>query len=118
MDSSQENMAFPTTPGRPTVRLCGGSTCEIDWTPDARSLVVRTSAIGSPPRSRTFVVALRAGETLPPLPSDGIESESDLAGLRISRVVDGFVYPADTAPTVAFVRTTTTRNIYRVPLRP
>jgi serine/threonine protein kinase len=114
--SSQENVAFPTTPGGSPVRLCGGATCEVDWTPDAKSLVLRLGKSGSALGGRTFVIGLRSGETLPRLPPEGITSDADLAGLQVSRVVDGAVYPADTAPLVAFVRSTTERNIYRLPL--
>jgi hypothetical protein len=113
-DSSQETVAFPTS-GGPGRRLCG-TTCEIDWTPNANSLVVRLGRSGSPLLTRTIVIALRPGETLPRLPAHGIESEADLDGLRISQVVDGPVYPADVAPLIAFVRSTTERNIYRIPL--
>jgi hypothetical protein len=68
------------------------------------------------PLTRTFVVALPAGKTLPRLPRRGIRSAADLAGLRVSQVADGEVYPSGLAPLVAFVRGTTQRNIYRVPL--
>jgi serine/threonine protein kinase len=114
-DSTQENLAFPTTPGAPPVRLCPME-CEVDWTPNGKSLVVRLAATGSPFVARTFIVPLRPGETLPHLPPYGIRSEADLAGVRISHVVDGSVYPADEAPLVAFVRSTTERNIYRIPV--
>ena len=115
-DSTQENLAFPTTPGGPPVRLCG-MTCEVDWTRDAKALIVRLGTQSSPLAARTFIVALRPGEMLPPLPSHGIRSEADLAGVRISRVVEGFAYPAGLTPLVAFVRSTAERNIYRIRLR-
>ena len=114
VDSSQENLAFPTR-GGPPVRLCR-TACEVDWTANAKSLVVRLGGSDMPSGARTFVIALRPGETLPRLPPLGIRSEADLAGLHISQVVDGSVYPADAAPLVAFVRSTTQRNIYRIPL--
>ena len=113
-DSSQETVAFPTS-GGPPLRLCG-TTCEVDWTPNAKSLVVRLGKTGSPLLARTFVIALRPGETLPRLPPHGIRSEADLGGLHISQVVDGPVYPSDVPPLVVFARSTTERNIYRIPL--
>jgi serine/threonine protein kinase len=115
-ESSQENVAFPTTPGRLPVRLCGGATCEVDWTPNGKSLVVRLGNTGSAVVGRTFVIGLRPGETLPRLPPRGITSEADLVGLRILQAADRAVYPADVAPLIAFVRSTTERNIYRIPL--
>jgi hypothetical protein len=114
-DSSQENVALPTTPGRPPVRLCGGVACEVDWTPSGTSLVIRMNP-GAPSRARTFVLALGPDEALPRFPPHGIESEADLAGLRVVQAVDGFVYPSDEAPVVAFVRSATERNIYRIPV--
>jgi hypothetical protein len=67
-------------------------------------------------RARTFVMALRPGETLPPLPPSGIRTEADLAGLRVSHAVDDWIYPSNVADLVAFVRSTTKRNIYRIPV--
>ena len=112
MDSSQENVAFPTTPHAQPVRLCPME-CEVDWTPNAKSLVLRLGSIG---HARTFIVPLVPGETLPHFPPHGIQTDADLAALRISHVMDGSVYPADVAPRVAFVRSATQRNIYRVPV--
>jgi hypothetical protein len=114
IDSSQENLAFPTAGGKPPVLVC--SVCEVDWTPDAKSLVIRLGDRDASQGARTFVVALQPGETLPRFPAHGIRTQADLAGLRISQTLNGFAYPGDTAPQAAFVRSTTERNIYRVPL--
>jgi hypothetical protein len=114
IDSSQENVAFPTSPGRSPVLLC--RVCELDWTSNAKSLVVRLGEKEASQSARTFVLALGPGETLPHLPPHGIRSQVDLAGLRVSYTLNGFVYPADTAARVAFVRSTTERNIFRVEL--
>jgi hypothetical protein len=114
IDSSQENLAFPTSPGRSPVLLC--RVCEVDWTANAKSLVVRLGDRETSQSARTFVLTLRPGETLPHFPLHGIRSQADLAGLRVSHTLDGFVYPADAAPRVAFVRSTTERNIFRVQL--
>ncbi len=112
-DTSQENLAFPTAGGVP-VRVCG--VCEVDWTPDGKSLVIRLNESGSSSHTRTFVIALRPGETLPALPSSGIRSEKDLAGLPVSQIAEDGVYPADASGLVAFVRSTTERNIYQIPV--
>jgi serine/threonine protein kinase len=112
-DTSQENLAFPTAGGAP-VRLC--AVCEVDWTPDGKSLVIRLRESSSSSHTRTFVIALRHGETLPALPSSGIQSENDLAGLPVSQTAEDAVYPADASGLVAFVRSTTERNIYRIPV--
>jgi serine/threonine protein kinase/Tol biopolymer transport system component len=114
IDSSQENLAFPTSPGRSPVLLC--RVCEVDWTANATSLVVRLGDRETSQSARTVVLALGPGETLPHLPPHGIRSQADLAGLRVSHTLKGFVYPADAQSRVAFVRSTTERNIFRVRL--
>jgi len=113
-DSSQENVAFSTS-GQPPVRLCA-TACEVGWTADAKSLVVRLGGDGSHAVARTFVVALGSAGTLPQWPPLGIRSQADLSGFHVSQVVDGSAYPEGTTGLVAFVRRTTQRNIYRVPL--
>ena len=113
-DSSQDTVAFSTR-GGPPVRLCG-TACEVAWTPNGKSLVIRLRNSGSALPDRTLLIALRPGETLPPFPPHGIRTEADIAGFRVSQVIDGAVYPADVAPLVAFVRSTTERNIYRIGL--
>jgi Tol biopolymer transport system component len=113
-DSRQENVAFPTSGDAPPVRLCGGPACDVDWTPNGTSLVIRLGGTGR--ATQTFVVALAAGQTLPQLPLHGVESAADLAGLRVSRVVDAAVYPSDEPALVVSVRSAAQRNIYRVPV--
>ena len=111
--TSQVNVAFPVD-GKSPVLLC--DTCEIDWTPNAVSLIVRLSTADLSVPSRTFVVALRPGQMLPRLPAAGIRSRADLTGLRISQEMDGLVYPNSQPPVYAVVRERTERNIYRIPL--
>jgi eukaryotic-like serine/threonine-protein kinase len=104
------NVAFPAS-GGPPVRLCDD--CEVDWTPDEKSLVVR---IGPRANARTVVIALDAGTTLPSWPEGGIRSVKDLSGLTIVRDMQGWMYPSQTPSSSVFSRTTTERNIHRVPL--
>jgi Tol biopolymer transport system component len=112
-DSTQENLAFSTR-GEPTIRLCD-AVCEIDWTPDATALVLRVGGEAWL-RRRTFVIALKPGEVLPPFPTNGVRSEADVAGFPVSEVVEGAAYPRGAARAVAFVRSATQRNIFRIPL--
>ena len=111
--TNQVNIAFPAN-GTSPVRLC--DTCEIDWTPDAASLIVRLSSADLSVPSRTFVVALAPGQMLPRLPAAGIRSRADLIDSRISQEMDGLVYPSAKPSEYAVVRGKTERNIYRVPL--
>jgi eukaryotic-like serine/threonine-protein kinase len=113
-DGNHANVAFPTAGGSP-VRLCDNS-CRVDWTPDGKSLVIRFGVASSAPPSKTVVVTLESGMTLPPWPSRGIRSPADLGNLRITREIDGWVYPSDTGTAYVFTRSTTQRNIHRVPL--
>jgi hypothetical protein len=111
--SNQMNLAFPANGGSP-VLLC--DTCEVDWTPDATALIVRLTSADPSVSATTFVVTLRRGAMLPSLPVRGIRSKADLAGLQVSREVDGLVYPGNSGPLYAAVRSRTARNIYRVSL--
>jgi serine/threonine protein kinase len=111
--TNQVNLAFPSRGGPPTL-LC--DTCEIDWTPNARSLIIRLRHEDLSEPSRTFIVALSSGEMLPPLPAHGIRSTADLKTLRVIGDEEGLVYPADAIPSYAVVRERTERNIYRIPL--
>jgi eukaryotic-like serine/threonine-protein kinase len=110
--SSQTNVAFPTAGGS-AVPVCDA--CIIDWTPSTRSLIVR---LGDERQSgRTFVIGLKTPGTLPRLPSGGMHTRSDVAGLALAHSLDGSVYPgSDEVPQYAFQRSTVQRNIYRVPL--
>jgi serine/threonine protein kinase/WD40 repeat protein len=111
--SQQTTLAFPASDGLP-VPVC--ETCELDWTPTGRSLIVRLNGVGQRSAGRTFVLGLVPGHALPQLPAHGIRSETDLAGLPISQTLEGFVYPGATPSAYAFMRRTIVRNIYRVPL--
>ena len=113
-DATQENLAF-SMQGEQMIRLCGAA-CEVDWTSDGTSLVLRAGAGLWSERGRTFLIALRPGEMLPRIPPEGLRSEADLIGLRVSQVVEGAAFPQGVGRAVAFVRNTTQRNVFRVPL--
>jgi hypothetical protein len=113
-DSTQENLAFSMR-RKQTIRLCGAA-CEVDWTPDGTSLVLRVGDGLWSERGRTFVIALRPGEMLPRIPPEGLRSEADLTGFPISQVLEGAAYPQGVGRAIAFVRNTTQRNIFSVPL--
>jgi serine/threonine protein kinase len=105
------NVAFPAS-GGPAIQLCDD--CEIDWTPDEKSLVVR---IGPRVNARTVVITLAADTTLPSSwPEGGVRSVKDLSGLKIAREMQGWMYPSPTLSSSVFIRTTIERNIHRVPL--
>jgi hypothetical protein len=106
-------VALPTAGGRP-VQLCDA--CEVDWTPNGRSLVIRFGAKTVDTPNKTVVVTLEPGTTLPSWPAEGIRTAEDLKTLRIDREMEGWIYPSDRASVYVFTRSTVTRNIYRIPL--
>jgi hypothetical protein len=76
------------------------------------------SVSGGPiPEGRSYVIPLRAGEVLPPLPVGGLRAERDVAQLPGARKVDAVVVPGASPDDYAFYRTTTQRNLYRIPIR-
>ena len=111
---NQDVVAFPTAGGSP-VPLCDNS-CDVDWAPTGSSLVIRVGVQSSAPPTKTVVVAPESGATLPPWPARGIRSVEDLSSLRVTRELDGWIYPSDTGSAEVFTRNTTQRNIHRVPL--
>jgi Tol biopolymer transport system component len=93
-DGNHALVAFPTAGGSP-VRLCDNS-CDVDWSPNGKSLVIRLGVASSNPPTKTVVVALESGTTLPLWPARGIRSREDLSNLRITRELDGWIYPSGT----------------------
>jgi len=107
----QFNVAFPTA-GGPPVPLCDND-CDVDWTSNGKSLVIRLNPGAT---ARTFLISLESGSMLPRWPAQGIRSRDDVKHLRIAREVEGWVWPSDTGSPYVFARSTTQRNIHRVPL--
>jgi hypothetical protein len=64
----------------------------------------------------TIVVPLRPGEDFPPLPTGGIKSSKDLAGVPGLKVIDGLIRAGPTGSISVEERRTVHRNIYRIPL--
>ena len=106
-------MAFPVAGGSP-VLLC--DTCDVDWTSSGKWLVIRFNRANSIGPGRTLLVTLESGSMLPRWPAQGIRSRDDLNSLRIAREVEDWIYPSDAGSTYVFARSTTQRNIHRVPL--
>ncbi len=104
-------MAFPLAGGSP-VLLC--DTCEVDWTPDGRSLVIRFAPSDPTAQRRSVLVTLESGLVVPRWPAQGIRSPDDLNRLQIAREFDDWVYPSGSGSTYVFARRTTQRNIYRL----
>jgi len=97
-------------------RICNA--CYGRWTPDRSYLMLEWFGGGAMDAGgKTFVIPLRGGRMLPPLPPNGIKSRSDLDSISGLRVINqpSAVAWTDLA-TYAFTRTSVHRNLYRIPL--
>jgi hypothetical protein len=74
---------------------------------------------GAPlPAGRSYIVPLRSGQFLPLERREGVRSEQEVAELPGARRIDAdMVVPGPSPDTYAFYRTTTQRNLYRIPIR-
>jgi eukaryotic-like serine/threonine-protein kinase len=101
--------AFPIDGGMPT--LLGSS-----WRWSSRGDSVSVS--GAPvPGARTYIIPLADGAVFPPMPAEGFHSEQDLAGLPGARMIDAAAVAGPSPDVYAFYRSTTQRNLYRIPIR-
>ena len=108
------NKAFPTSGAAAPVTLC--HLCEIDWTSDGGLLVLRFFGSGASP-TETLIMPFGPKGSMPPFPPQGFESKGDLAKLRVTHELTGWLYPNATGSISVFVRESTQRNIYRIGLR-
>ena len=89
------------------------------WSPDGTRVALsiqygQASAFGT---GRTYVLPLAKGSVLPPIPEGGFRTEADVAALPGVEVLPlGDVSLGSSPGVYAFSRTTTTRNLYRIPL--
>jgi hypothetical protein len=107
-------------PSWQAVPLDGGPSVPISaytWQWSANEDAVAIS--GTPlPAGRSYVVPLQWGQFLPPELRNGVRSEQDVAALPGARRIDAdMVMPGPSPDVYAFYRTTTQRNLYRIPLR-
>jgi hypothetical protein len=107
--------------GGPAVRLCDlcsppwGTDTEpfyIDWTADGRILYWSFAGV-------THAIPLPSGRSLPPIPAGGIQTLEAVAALPGARLVSKQerTFPGPSPSVYAFMKVTTQRNIYRVPVR-
>lgn len=107
-----------STAGGPPLPILPG-VGRLRWSPDGSRVYIavqyeNASAFGS---GRTYVVPLAHRSVLPPAPAGGFKSEAELAAVPGVEILPyGDVAPGPTPGTYAFSRTTTTRNLYRIPL--
>jgi hypothetical protein len=107
--------AVPLTGGAPR-RICGG--CPVSWALDGKALYffVRKSSLTDPGQTR--VVPLRPGEMLPAMPPSGVRALDEPGLFPGSYLIDAYgVSPGPDASVYAYVKTTMTRNVFRIDLR-
>jgi Tol biopolymer transport system component len=113
-------MVHPVGGGSPTL-ICrcypapnidnGPMPSQMSWTPDGRFLYLKFGA-------SLYAIPLQPGQVLPPIPASGFESKEAVAalpGARLLSEAEG-VFPGPNPSVYAFMRVSTQRNIYRVPV--
>ncbi|MGH9202145.1 MAG: TolB family protein, partial [Vicinamibacterales bacterium] len=112
-------MAYPVAGGDPTLfcrcypppRLDNGpEPPQMSWTPDGRFLYLKFG--GS-----TYALPLQRGQMLPRIPAAGFPSKDAVAALPGAQLVSNEdVFPGPNPSIYAFMKVSTHRNIYRVPV--
>ncbi len=115
--------AFPLRGGAPVQITMGDTTSFVDanvqWSPDGERFLVSVTTAMSPVvvAGRTYAVPLQPGQMFPRLPAGGFRSESDIAKLPGTRVINALqVAPGPKPDMYAFARATVQHNLYRIPL--
>jgi eukaryotic-like serine/threonine-protein kinase len=112
-------MVYPAGGGSPTL-ICGSCSAPkgteripspLSWTPDGRFLYLKFA-------TSTYAIPLQPGQVLPPIPASGFQSKEAVAALPGARLIseEERVFPGPNPSIYAFVKVSTQRNIYRVPL--
>jgi eukaryotic-like serine/threonine-protein kinase len=104
----------PTTGGdfRP---ICDA--CAFGWSPDGKYFLIGDLGPVMATAQKTYVIPLRKGEVLPPLPPAGLKSEKDLMKIQGVKVIDrpDAEIGLDEG-TYAYMKLSVHRNLYRIPL--
>lgn len=111
----QESPVFASSlDGGSSVTICPGL-CFAQWTSDGGSFSVM---LGLPMGGEdTLVVPVSRGNSLPALPSGGLQTPADMASVRGAKILDGFITPGPKAGMFASLRHDVHRNLYSIPLQ-
>jgi Tol biopolymer transport system component len=104
-------MAIPIGGGSP-ITIC--HSCEAGWAPGGQFFYVSLNTMG---KSKTLVVPVSPGKSLPAMPLAGVQTEGDLASFKDAQVLDGTMIPGPMAGLYASTRRSVHRNLYRIPLQ-
>ncbi|MEX2272514.1 MAG: protein kinase [Vicinamibacterales bacterium] len=103
--------AFPVH-GGPAVVILAHS-IRWQWSRSGDAVAISNGPI---PGARTYFVPLTAGEAIPQRLRGGEWSEGDVAALPGARRIDAIAVPGPSPEIYAFYRSTTQRNLYRIPI--
>jgi hypothetical protein len=110
--------------GGPAVELCptcgtvgaenrGVTPLVVSWSRSGRFIYLHSAWT----TRETYAVPLKPGQMLPPLPKGGFRSVQDITNLAgAQRLAQLRAFPGDDPSVFLFMRATSQRNIYRVPL--
>ena len=112
-------VVYPTGAGSP-IRFCDRCSRPqgtewlpppLSWTPDGKFIHLKVWDL-------MFAIPLEAGRMLPPVPPGGFASKEAVAALPGARLISdaGGAYPGPDPSVSVFLKVTTQRNIYRIPL--
>jgi len=102
---------FPLDGGRSAVTIAAG--IFVNWSSSGDSVSVSGRPVD---QGRSYLVPLQPGNVLPPMPAEGFHSDAQVAQLRGARRVDALTVPGPSIGVYAFYRSTTLRNLYRIPI--
>ena len=102
--------AFPVDGGE-AVTLCLAY-CAIAWDTTGKFIFMRINWEDP----STYVLSTAPNSQLPELPPTGIHGPKDVADMKGAVMIREYVESALSPSSYAFARTTTRRNLYRVPL--
>jgi hypothetical protein len=115
LPNDSATMAVPVGGGS-SRRICSGL-CPAEWAPDGRFLYVGLAPNSQTTRGKTLAIPIPAGETLPNLPSSGIQGPEDAKAFPDARLLDAWgISPGPDPSVFAYVKTTAHRNLFRITL--
>jgi serine/threonine protein kinase/Tol biopolymer transport system component len=120
-----EDVKLYSLEGRPPVNVCtfcgtmgaekrGVTPPVLTWSRSGKYVYLHSAWTSR----ETYVIPLLQGEVLPPLPPEGLHSVDQVSRLRGAQTVtQERAFMTDNPSVYAFMRNTTHRNIYRVPMK-
>jgi Tol biopolymer transport system component len=120
-----EDIKLYSLEGRPAISVCsfcgtvgaekrGVTPPALTWSRSGKYLYLHAAWTSR----ETYVIPLLAGEVLPPLPPEGLQTIEQIPKLRGAQPVpQERAFMSDDPSVYTFMRNTTRRNIYRVPVK-